>query len=1038
MAEGKNRNLSGDYTDSHNFDDYSPENQQYLRDHSQSTVDGVPIDNVDNKEDGFFGSFRKRKDSEGNTKWGIGRDDLKDAEASASKDPNASGRGGDKSASLGEKEKNVEGDNTSGSKFKNAVKGAEALKSGNVVKAAGILKKAGPLGAILALILTFAGVSFLGQMAMPFSFMSVLQGNFDSISTSNISRTSYLLGWQLKPNTRTVSNEADTFVRSHSKIYQKFTGASEKYFSISKRQARKFANAGIDIQTDVDTGEKVMVFKGANGESMTVTAENFKETLKANSEFNDAFEKGTMTFRKSVANWFNSKAKAFLERINILRNRFNDYDAGQDATKNKEDFEATVKNATGDADVDGKTGDRVLNETETEADEDGNTDVIHSVDSDPDGTNELKIKRGATAAEVETSLRSFSEGVGGKISKVASKLAQGACTVSEIVGAINMLVIASEAAQILQVSSTVFEGIQKAQVEGGSGTPIHEIGNSLTQVRKTSYQINGGETVEKEGSAMSAAAVSALYGNTAVNTSDPSVNSFNLTDSINSIMNAIGGGMEAYKACTIAKIGAGVIEVGLDTLDSAADVAAIVACVAGAVETVGISCGPLILKMGLKFSAGMAASIAIATIISTVVSGLVPKVTTMMARDLATNIGGEDFGNAIVSGANMYMGQNHQYGGGALASRSALVTQFKHQEEYMAEQARYDRQNRSPFDASSQYTFLGSLLAKSIPLLTQTSSITGGITNLSNIVSSSFSSLMPHASAVQSAVTAQAAADNTQTRCPELDSIGAVGDSFCNPYFSTDYSTMNIDPAEVTYKIATEWSGGNNFDLSNDGEETPTINESLEDSRLYKYIIFCGQRSATTFGKADQNIANTINSGANSLESSIPIWGGVADVIQGADLVSNMGYISGEACVIDNSGEGLGTTDKVFTWDEAKYYQRFIEDQSLAENMGLVEESSVSVALRHYYEQNPIDDSYEGILAYYSGMTKEKVADTLEIIDVLAWIAGYDPSDLYPYHYNQIEIADEEDSDSYNVAINIYYITPKTAYITYRREYTIG
>ena len=271
----------------------------------------------------------------------------------------------------------------------------------------------------------------------------------------------------------------------------------------------------------------------------------------------------------------------------------------------------------------------------------------------------------------------------------------------------------------------------------------------------------------------------------------------------------------------------------------------------------------------------------------------------------------------------------------------------------------------------------------------------------------------------------------------DISAIGAVGDAFCNPYFITDLSTMDEDPAEVTYQVS-ELGNKNNFDLSNEDEDVPTINKNLDESRLMQYIVYCGQRSGTTFGMADQNIANSINSGAGSLEASVPVWGGVADMLQGADIVDHIGYVSGEACVTRNESTGLG--NDVFKWNEAKYYQRFIEDQRLAENMGLVEESSVSVELRHYYEKNPIDDSADGIIAHYSGMSKEKVADTFDMLEGIMWIAGYDPSEMYPIHQVEMEVAENNKKviEQEQVSINELFVTPKTTYFVYRKEYTIG
>lgn len=48
-------------------------------------------------------------------------------------------------------------------------------------------------------------------------------------------------------------------------------------------------------------------------------------------------------------------------------------------------------------------------------------------------------------------------------------------------------------------------------------------------------------------------------------------------------------------------------------------------------------------------------------------------------------------------------------------------------------------------------------------------------------------------------------------------------------------------------------------------------------------------------------------------------------------------------------------------------YQRFIEDQRLAESAGLIEKSAVAVYLDKYYEEHPKDNSYEGILRAIPG-----------------------------------------------------------------------
>lgn len=111
-------------------------------------------------------------------------------------------------------------------------------------------------------------------------------------------------------------------------------------------------------------------------------------------------------------------------------------------------------------------------------------------------------------------------------------------------------------------------------------------------------------------------------------------------------------------------------------------------------------------------------------------------------------------------------------------------------------------------------------------------------------------------------------------------------------------------------------------------------------------------------------------------------------------MLANYGYVSGEACVVDNKAEvGSSYSD----WSENKKYQRFIEDQRLAENEGLIEKSAVTAFLDDYYEEHPIDNSYEGVLARRSGLTKEQVIATIDVMEFIAWQAGYDPSEYSPY-----------------------------------------
>ena len=116
-------------------------------------------------------------------------------------------------------------------------------------------------------------------------------------------------------------------------------------------------------------------------------------------------------------------------------------------------------------------------------------------------------------------------------------------------------------------------------------------------------------------------------------------------------------------------------------------------------------------------------------------------------------------------------------------------------------------------------------------------------------------------------------------------------------------------------------------------------------------------------------------------------------------------------------------------------YQRFIEDQRLLENMDLVEKSSVTAFLEDYYEKHPLDNSFEGILARKTGLTKENVIATIDTINYLTFIANYNPDGYYPLNYQapeeeklQIENNNYIDSESYISNKPFYLLDTKRRY----------
>ena len=97
---------------------------------------------------------------------------------------------------------------------------------------------------------------------------------------------------------------------------------------------------------------------------------------------------------------------------------------------------------------------------------------------------------------------------------------------------------------------------------------------------------------------------------------------------------------------------------------------------------------------------------------------------------------------------------------------------------------------------------------------------------------------------------------------------------------------------------------------------------------------------------------------------------------------------------------------------------------SLLENMGLVEKSSVTAYLEEYYEKHPLDNSYEGVLARRSGLTKENVIALLNYAEDLVFLANYNSANYNPLHTNElsisntkhVKISNKKVSDNFTIA----------------------
>lgn len=915
-------------------------------------------------------------------------------------------------------------------------------------KAKGFLKGKGPMGLILGLILGVGGVMGGAQMFQPFSLVEQFRETFNSMQTSVSTRSNTFFRMQMDSG------------RVKNPIKGRIFGSDT--FKITSRQASKLSTQGIEVDDDFEgTGIRVLKFDDGTGEIRIVAADDssvaklnelnlkgfdtdnvkynaeaisFKNLYEGNADFFNGYNKGSMTWRGAIANWFGTVTAAFLSSNKITRNIFRDFLKKVEESQSGNTRTVALELMEGESDTI-KEGGYKTTGVEEETNEDGQTTY-----------RETTVEEGPSTVSRESLT---TENVSAKLTSIAGTVQKGAnviCTVMNTLGAIGLLVTASEAVQIISLVTSYFEAIDKVKAGNGDDSPINELASILNEKKANTNTVlestgvawnssnenanfrdggKGGITtlttldVTTEKTAMESSGIAALYGGGRVNPNDPSVQSFNFTNSINQVAGGLGSSMAMFETCAIAKIASNAVTAVGDAIGVVTCIAGLVGAVVSFGTTAAAGCSELVISA----AKGIALSVAIGVTVAGVISTITPVVARMMTRDLISDIGGEDLGNALTSGANMYLGNTHRSNGGSLATDQKYAEFAVAQQRVIAENAKYERQNRDPFDMTSKYTFLGTLMTQMMNF-TSANSLTSFVSSTGSVLSSSIIAMSPAAMAYDISEDLPTM-DEYKDTCPYLWSIGAIGDAYCNPYSITDMSTIELDPADVIDVL----SNDDNF-LNDNADGNVVINGN---SDLAKYILYCDNR-ASAFGMVDQNIANElgnwgtvdtgssfVNSMTNSAIGAVPVIGDLIDVVDNTQLLENLGYISGESCVAGNTVDRSGSPG----WNKAKYYQRFIEDQSLAETIGLFGEngeSAVATFLNEYYEEHPLDNSYEGILARYSGLTKDNVIALLDVIDYYNYIANYDAAARYAFGAPVVEVENEVLFDDENVVAEVHVV----------------
>lgn len=205
--------------------------------------------------------------------------------------------------------------------------------------------------------------------------------------------------------------------------------------------------------------------------------------------------------------------------------------------------------------------------------------------------------------------------------------------------------------------------------------------------------------------------------------------------------------------------------------------------------------------------------------------------------DLTANLAGPAHGDAFASGASHMFGQTANAGGNMPLSVEDAVAYNSLTKEVNLAQAEIDRSTRSPFDATSKNTFLGSIVNNFLPYFTQLNSFSGAIKTVASLPLTSVASLFkPSIAAADDPAAIYELCDD-----PAIKDPGIAAGPFCNVEYGIPVEYLNKDPQEVVNYLV--GSGDINPNTGNPVERE--VGEE-DHASLYSWMQLC------TDGSTDQ------------------------------------------------------------------------------------------------------------------------------------------------------------------------------------------
>lgn len=584
------------------------------------------------------------------------------------------------------------------------------------------------------------------------------------------------------------------------------------------------------------------------------------------------------------------------------------------------------------ADFDAKTSRTAFNQTISRQ-SDGVSGRIATASKKEDGDEVVKNGEDLQVDNIEgdspeAKARSFVNGVAEKTSMKGNI----ACAALQTANLISIAAAANQSLKAIEFFLVTMEPISRT-MDGDQSPHFNDALNSMTETTdsKVDYIDENGRNQTKvlTGSMLEASPMKTILSSTPIDRNETQL--FSPSIFSRSIIAAIATHGLTTTACSAIRASSAIISLASNGVP-------------------GGKLATLVIGLLVKSTARVAMAGSLALILSTIIPRVAKtfftptyKAFTGIAAGNLFAFGGFQNNNRLAQNSSAYMP----------TTKERLRKVNQNYQESLALEASIERAERSPFDPSSPNTFIGSLIHNfnTQPL--------HSFASLKSSFSNSLNRILPTAFALEGT---DSYLSNT-FECEDLP--GTVCDGFGTNFTATDFSTLDhINEAKYQAVLAPN--------LNPDGS-------IKDDSNLAKFINFCVHRESP-WGVTDANILSALQTGG-IVANSIPIVDDVVDLINLTEDLANKKWATGENCINSSTNP---------YWDsEFAYYQRYIEDERTKSSIDQ-DSQNEALAYRERYEQNhPLNNSYNGLIARYSGLSQNQVAYTLSVLKHADILANY-------------------------------------------------